>query len=62
MANKTRFWVTLQDRNTGNRRTLDVRLCKSFTEAETKVYHDGRYHFDPRFEEMIGITKDDYTL
>lgn len=59
---KTRFYVTLRDRTTGNRRTLDVRTCTSFKEAETKVIHDGRFNYDPKFEEMIGITKDDYVL
>jgi hypothetical protein len=59
---KTRFYVTLQDRTTGNRRTLDVRTCKSFSEAETKVTHDGRYHYDPKHEEMIAIHKDDHIV
>lgn len=59
---KVVFYVTLLDRNTGNRRTERVTTCKSFTEAETKITHDERFNFDPRFEEMISIVKGDYTV
>ena len=56
------FHILLKDRNSENRRTVEVRTCESFKEAETKLLHDERYHFDPKFEEMIAIVKDDYVV
>jgi hypothetical protein len=56
---KEPFYITLESKDSGNRRTERVTTCDTFAEAETKLTHDGRFHFDPQFEEIICIVKGD---